>query len=96
MPFDGPPWLPEDDIRLIRDWIAQGAPDATGTPAPVPVGASIRLRGTLTADAEIDGAAFMISGATRVDDQPAIGDEAEMRGTVQADGSVVADRLRDR
>ncbi|MBP9182322.1 MAG: hypothetical protein KBF78_04250 [Fuscovulum sp.] len=96
MPFDGPPWLPEDDIRLIRDWIAQGAPDATGTPAPVPVGASIRLRGTLTADAEIDGAAFIITGATRVDDQPRIGDEAEMRGTVQADGSVVADRLRDR
>lgn len=96
MPFDGPPWLPEDDIRLIRDWIAQGAPDAEGQPAPIPVGAQVRLRGTLTAEAEIDGAGFLIDGNTRVDDRPGIGDEAEMRGTVQADGTVRADRFRDR
>jgi mono/diheme cytochrome c family protein len=96
MPFDGPPWLPEEDVRLIRDWIAQGAPDADGVPAPIPVGARIRLRGTLTAEAEIDGAAFLIDGGTRVDDRPRIGDEAEMRGTVQADGTVRAERFRDR
>ena len=33
MPHDGPPWLPDDDIRLIRDWIAQGARAADGSPA---------------------------------------------------------------
>ncbi|TAG23911.1 MAG: hypothetical protein EAZ40_06715, partial [Rhodobacterales bacterium] len=96
MPFDGPPWLPEEDIRLIRDWIAQGAPDAGGVVAPIPVGARIRLRGTLTAEAEIDGAAFLIDGSTRIDDRPGIGDAAEMRGTVQADGTVRAERFRDR
>ena len=96
MPFDGPPWLPEDDIRLIRDWIAQGAPDADGTAAPIPVGARVRLRGVLTGEAEIDGAAFVIDGDTRVDDRPRLGDQAEMRGVVQADGSVRAERFRDR
>ncbi len=96
MPFDGPPWLPDEDIRLIRDWIAQGAPDATGALAPVPVGARIRLRGILTGAAEIDGATFTIDEGTRVDDLPQTGDEAEMRGVVQPDGSVRAERFRDR
>lgn len=96
MPFDGPPWLPEDDIRLIRDWIAQGAPDAEGVAAPIPAGAGIRLRGVLTGEAEIDGAGFVIDGGTRVDDRPRIGDQAEMRGVVQPDGTVRAERFRDR
>ena len=96
MPFDGPPWLPEEDIRLIHDWIAQGAPDDAGVTAPIPVGARIRLRGVLTAEAEIDGAAFVIDGATRVDDRPRIGDQAEMRGVVLPDGTVRAERFRDR
>jgi len=96
MPFDGPLWLPEDDVRLIRDWIAQGAPDAEGVKAPIPVGAPIRLRGVLTGEAEIDGAGFVIDGKTRVDDRPRIGDMAEMRGVVLPDGTVLAERLRDR
>jgi hypothetical protein len=25
MPADGPPYLPEETIRLIRDWTSQGA-----------------------------------------------------------------------
>jgi mono/diheme cytochrome c family protein len=96
MPFDGPPWLPDEDIRLIRDWIEQGAPDAEGVAAPIPVGAKVRLRGVLTGEAEIDGAGFVINGSTRVDDRPRIGDEAEMRGVVQPDSSIVAERFRDR
>lgn len=96
MPYDGPPWLPDEDIRLIRDWIAQGAPDADGVLAPIPTGARIRLRGVLTGEAEIDGAVFVVDSGTRVDDRPRIGDEADMRGVVQADGTVRAERLRDR
>lgn len=96
MPFDGPPWRPEDDIRLIRDWISQGAPDAEGVPAHIPEGLRIGRRGVLTGEAEIDGAAFVINGGTRVDDRLRIGDNAEMRGVVQADGKVRAKRFRDR
>lgn len=96
MPFDGPPYLTDEDIRLIADWITQGARDADGNPAPVPVGAELRLRGILTGDAQIDGADFVIDGSTRIDDRPRIGQQAEMRGVVQADGTVRATRFRDR
>lgn len=96
MPFDGPPWLPDDDIRLIRDWIAQGARNADGTPAPMPVGERVRLRGKVTGENEIDGARFTVTGETRLDDVPGIGGKAEMRGEVQPDGSVLATRYRGR
>jgi mono/diheme cytochrome c family protein len=96
MPFDGPPWLPDDDIRLIRDWIAQGARSADGTPAPMPVGERIRLRGKVTGENEIDGARFTITAETRLADVPGIGGKAEMRGEVQPDGSVLATRYRGR
>ena len=45
MPFDGPPWLVVEDMRLIEQWIAQGARDAEGRAAPVPAGARVRFRG---------------------------------------------------
>ena len=46
MPFDGPPYLRDDEIRLIEQWIAQGARDAEGRSAPIPTGARVRFRGT--------------------------------------------------
>jgi mono/diheme cytochrome c family protein len=45
MPFDGPPYLDAGQIRLIEQWIAQGARDAEGNPSPVPAGARVRFRG---------------------------------------------------
>jgi len=96
MPHDGPPWLDPDDIRLIRDWIAQGAKDADGTPAAIPTGAELRLRGVLTGPNAIDGATFTIDADTRIDDTPVLGAPAEMRGQVQPDGTVRATRFRDR
>lgn len=50
----------------------------------------------LTGDTAIDGAGFIITGRTRVDGRPQIGGKAEMRGVVQADGTVLATRFRDR
>jgi mono/diheme cytochrome c family protein len=96
MPFDGPPWLTPEQIMLLRDWIAGGAMDAEGNPAPVPVGAQVRYRGTMTGPNEIDGIPFTITGATRIDDRPGVGQQAEVRGAVAADGSIVATRWRDR
>lgn len=96
MPFDGPPWLPDEDIDLIHAWIVQGAKDADGTASAIPVGAELRLRGTLTAPNAIDGAAFLTSGSTRIDKPPRVGGAAEMRGVVLQDGQVMATRLRRR
>lgn len=96
MPYDGPPWLTPAQITLLRDWIAGGAMDAEGNPAPVPAGAEVRYRGTMTGPNEIDGIAFTITGSTRIDDRPGVGQRAEVRGVVAADGSIVATRWRDR
>ena len=96
MPYDGPPWLSEEEIRLISDWIAQGARDENGQPAPIPEGKRVRWRGILTSENSIDGAEFRITPSTRIDDRPRIGAQAEMRGMVAADGSILATRLRDR
>ena len=79
-----------------HDWIAQGARSADGTPAPMPVGERVRLRGKVTGENEIDGARFTVTGETRLDDVPGIGGKAEMRGEVQPDGSVLATRYRGR
>jgi mono/diheme cytochrome c family protein len=96
MPHDGPPWLTGEQIALIRRWIDDGARDAEGEPSPVPVGAELRLRGRMTGKAEIDGVPFAITGATRIDDRPGVGEEAEVRGVVTEDGGVEATRWRDR
>jgi uncharacterized membrane protein len=45
MPFDGPPYLGDEEMRLIEQWIAQGARDGEGRAAPVPIGARVRFRG---------------------------------------------------
>lgn len=96
MPYDGPPWLSDAETQLLRDWITGRARSEDGTPAAVPVGARVRMRGILTGRHEIDGAAFVVTGGTRIDDAPRIGGRAEVRGHVSANGDIIADRFRDR
>ena len=96
MPLDGPPWLTREQIDLLRAWIDGGALDDDMAPAPAPVGGRVRLRGILTAADQIDGARFTIGPDTRIDDRPAIGTEAELRGRIAPDGSILAERLRGR
>lgn len=96
MPFDGPPWLDEEDIGLLRQWIAQGARDADGKPAPVPVGREVRFRGRMTGMWSIDGVPFLVDERTRIDKSPRIGDQVEVRGIIDLSGQVRAYRLRRR
>lgn len=96
MPLDGPPWLDDDQITLLNDWIAGGAMSADGTRAPIPAGAEVRYRGRMTGPEEIDGVGFVVTGQTRIDDRPGVGQMAEVRGVVAPDGSIIATRLRDR
>ena len=95
MPFNGPPWLSDQDTRLIEQWIRDGARDSAGNPAPIPVGEEVRLSGTLTARWVLDGAPFRVTSNTEIRDA-AIGSHAELRATVASDGSLVAERLRGR
>jgi len=96
MPFDGPPYLSADEIRVIGDWIAQGARDAEGRPAALPVGEAVRLTGALTDPWAVDGLALRVDSATRIDKVPRVGDRVEVRGVVDADGRVRVLRLRRR
>ena len=96
MPFDGPPYLSGDEIQLIEDWVAQGARDAEGHPAPLPVGAAVRLHGRWGADGRLDALELAIGPRTRVDKSPRAGDYAEVRGRIDRTGNVIVERLRGR
>lgn len=96
MPFDGPPYLSPEEIRVIGDWIAQGARDAEGRPAPLPVGEPVRFTGELTDRWAVDDLVLRVSGITRIDKAPRVGDRVEVRGVVDADGGIRVLRLRRR
>ena len=96
MPLDGPPFLSDEEIRLISDWIAQGAPDAEGNRAPMPVGARVRLDGRLTGRWLLDGLPLVVGPGTRIRKGAGPGDYVEVRGVVSPDGSIRATRIRRR
>lgn len=95
MPFDGPPFLDEADIARIVAWVEAGAPDADGVPAPLPVGAEVRLHGTWLADGTLDGLPLSLRAGARVEDA-APGSYVEVRGVLGPNGEVVVDRVRGR
>lgn len=94
MPYNGPPWLSAEDTQLISDWIAQGARNAQGQPAPVPVGAKVRLGGTMDAQGRLDGLPLHIGPGARVDKMPRAGEGAQVRGRVGEGGRVEVERVR--
>jgi mono/diheme cytochrome c family protein len=96
MPFDGPPFLSEEETVLIVDWIKQGARDANGTPAPERAGARVRLHGTLREEWKLDALELIVTPSTRVDKSPIAGDYVQVRGRLRDDGAVIADRIRPR
>jgi hypothetical protein len=96
MPFDGPPYLDQDETRLIEDWITQGARDANGAPATVPAGAAVRLHGTLGSDGRLDGLPLAMGTRTRIDKNPATGSYVEVRGRLDGSGKVIVERIRPR
>ena len=96
MPFDGPPFLTDDEIALIEQWIVDGARDSAGFPAPIPLGSRVRLHGKLVSSNRLDELPLVIAPSTRLDKSPSPGDYVEVRGTLDADGRVIVDRMRPR
>ena len=94
MPYNGPPWLSAEDTQLISDWIAQGARNAQGQPAPVPVGAKVRLGGTLDAQGRLDRLPLHMAPGARLDKMPRAGEAAQVRGRVGEGGRVEVERVR--
>lgn len=97
MPLDGPPYLNDDETSLIEKWVEQGARDEDGLKATIPTGAKIRLHGRYTARWNLDGnLPFKITGNTRIKKSPNLGDYVQLRGRLDTDGNIIADRLRRR
>jgi len=96
MPFDGPPFLDAEEVALIERWVAEGARNSVADVAPTPVGARVRLHGTLRAQWQLDELQLSISPSTRVDGNPQSGDRVRIRGRIQADGSIRVDRVQAR
>lgn len=96
MPFDGPPYLSDNEIDLIERWIADGARDSTGTPAPMPAGSRVRLQGRLASPNKLDDLPLVITRSTRLDKAPGPGDYVEVRGRLDANGRVIVERMRRR
>lgn len=96
MPFNGPPFLTDEETDLVARWINDGARDATGAPMKSANGARIRLHGNLTNRWEIDGLKLHTHADTRFKKSPDIGDHVRVRGRIDEQGDVVADRITPR
>jgi uncharacterized membrane protein len=94
MPFDGPPFLTDEEIALMEQWITDGARDSAGSPAPVSVGSRVRLHGRLVSSNRLDNLTLVITRSTRLDKSPGAGDYVEVRGKLDEDGRVVVERMR--
>ncbi len=94
MPFDAPPYLTAAQITLVEQWVQQGARDGNGTPAALPVGARVRIEGTLGRGWHLDDLPLQVTPDTRIDDRLGPGQRAEVRGHVASDGTIVVERLR--
>lgn len=88
--------LSPEDIELIERWVAGGARDAQGRAVTMPAGASVRLHGYLTDRWELDGLPLVVTRGTRIDDSPETGEYVQVRGHLDREGRVVAERIRPR
>lgn len=96
MPIDGPPFLNEEEIQLIVDWIDQGALDAEGRAAPSLAGSKVRLQGVLGPGWTLDSLPLVVGPGTRIDKSPREGDYVEVRGRLDGEGRVLVERIRRR
>ena len=96
MPFDGPPYLTDQEIRVITDWVAQEAPDTAGRKAPIPTGARVRLQGRLTGRWSLDGLPLDVGAGTRIKKRVGIGSYVRVRGSVGRDGRIQVSRIEAR
>ncbi len=96
MPLDGPPWLTQEEIELVENWIASGAMNSAGKEAIVPAGARVRLEGTLQEFWRLDDLPLEVTSRTRIDKNPRPGDRIRVRAVLQTDGSLEVDRIQRR
>jgi hypothetical protein len=67
---------------------------ASGTPAAPPVGADVRLHGIWRGPGLLDDLHVVVDAGTRFDDDVRPGDRVQLRGVLEADGRIRAERIR--
>jgi len=90
------PYLSSEEQDLMEKWVALVARDKAGNAAQIPIGAKVRLHGTLTAPWELDGLDLVRSGRERVDNIPHVGDYVEVRRRISNVWAVLVERIRRR
>lgn len=97
MPFNGPPYLSEEDINRVAQWIDDGARDISGNLAANVAGARIRLHGKLTSQWKLDNLELNVHSGTRMKKSPGVGSYVRVEGRVSADGNtIIANRIKRR
>lgn len=96
MPFDGPPFLSDEEILLIEAWVAQGAMDDGGRKAAIPVGARVRLHGRLAGFWILDDLQLELTERAGIEKRVSPGESVQVRGRVTPQGAISADRIRRR
>ena len=96
MPHDGPPYLSDDDIALVEQWVRQGARNEEGRASTIPTGRRVRLHGTLTSTARLDDLMLESGGRRNTVVRATPGDYVEVRGTVTSKGGILVERIRSR
>lgn len=96
MPMDGPPYLSDGEIGMIERWVALGAPDESGLPAPMPVGRKVRLRGRMSARSSLDGLLLDAGMFAAVKKKVSVDSYVEVRGRVTAGGGIAVEEIRKR
>ena len=96
MPFNGPPYLSEEDIQRIAHWIEDGARNAAGEPAPGISGARIRLHGGLNQVWKLDGLPIEVGSKTRIKKSIGVGRYVRVEGYIGAKGEIVVEQIKQR
>ena len=94
MPFNGPPFLSDDEIQRVGQWINDGARDAEGAAAPDITGARIHLHGRLSKRWELDGLELEVHSGTDIKKSPGLGSYVRVRGRINAQGEILVDRIK--
>ena len=93
MPADGPPYACADTVATLERWIADGACDDEGRPAPTPVGRPLCVAGRWDGAAHVGAVAVVVDAASAVVPGLREGASVVAHLVVAADGALRVARL---
>ncbi len=93
MPADGPPWACAETIERLARWIADGARDDEGRPAPTPVGRPLCVVGRWDGAAHVGAVEVVVDPSSTVPTTLQVGTTVVAHLVVARDGALRVARL---